>query len=56
MEATQNKVASIRNTYIAIAGIHGIEILVYIYFWIVAHSFYRQLKEGGQSASPVNRF
>ena len=58
MEATQNKVASIRNTYIAIAGIHGIELLVYIYFWIVAYSFYRQLKEGGQSASasPVNRF
>ena len=52
IEATEDEFASIRNTYIAIAGIHGIELLVCIYFWIVAYSFYRQLKAANGVSYP----
>ena len=54
-----DEVAWIRDTYIAIAVIHAIELLVYIYFWIVAACFYGELDEGtggSDSVSPVERF
>ena len=54
-----DEVAWIRDTYIAIAVIHAIELLVYIYFWIVAAGFGSQLDEEtgvSNSVSPVERF
>ena len=55
-----DEVAWIPDTYIAIAVTHAIELLVYIYFWIVAFGFYSELDDEGtgdsDSVSPVERF
>ena len=58
-ESSAHMLLVLSEAYTIIAVIHAIELLVYIYFWIVAYKFYRQLKEGGggsASATPVNRF